>query len=230
MLCPIRQPAKNYNFNSMKKICSLISLSFIFLLASCGGGKISNDANLTPIQNQAVTYVKKHLEKREHLESYQVVEEPMPASILEQPFLNLRNVVFKAGLDYQSCKTRNLEAGMQMAQNKIDAAQAQILATDSLLTQNLGNQNSIIVLAKVKSPKSHDGQPKSLVVVFDPSTMEVKEWLPVTTPTQNTVALVMCAKNNTLSEYAKEQNHDTSMLASKTDNPVLKFVLEAHPL
>lgn len=204
-------------------------LSLVLGLSACGS-KVSNDQNLTPLQNQAVTYVKKHLERRDKLVDYQVVEEPMPASILEQPFFNLRNDVFKAGLDYQSCKTRGLEAGMQMAEEKINTARDQILSTDSLLTRNIGNANSVIVLAKVKSPKSLDGEPSSLIVVFDPSTMEAKEWIPVTAPVQNTVALVICAQNNTLQEYAKEQNHATDVLLDDTSDPVLKFVLESKAL
>lgn len=215
----------------MKKLFKGLALLSFLLLFSCGGGSKDNEAqNLTPLQNQAVTYVRQHLNRGEKLDSYQVVEEPMPASIMEQPFMNLRNVVFKAGLDYQSCKTRNLQAGMEMAEQKIEDAKNQTLATDQLLTQNIGNTNSLIVLAKVKSPKLHDGSLESLVVVFDPSTMEAKEWIPVTTPVQNSVALVVCAKDNTLSEYAKEQNHDTKVLASKVSDPVLKFVLEAKAL
>lgn len=199
----------------------------LFSLAACGGNKESNDQSLTPLQNQAVTYVKKHLERGEKLENYQVVEEVMPPSILEQPFLSLRNTVFKAGLDYQSCKTRGLEAGMQMAEQKLENAREATLSTEEMLSNSLGTAKSVIVLASVKTPKSHDGRPQGLVVVFDPETMNVKEWIPVTTPVQNTVALVVCAKDNTLAEYAKEQNHDTNTLASKVTDPVLKFVLES---
>lgn len=213
-----------------KSIRAILSLSLSIVLFSCGGDKTSNDQNLTPLQQQAVSYVKHHLEKHDKLESYQVLEEPMPASILDQPFLNLRNVVFKAGLDYQSCQTHSLQAGMEKAEATMENARQQVLATDSLLTANIGTGNSLIVLAKVKSPKSHDGELNSLIVVFDPSTMETKEWIPVTKPVQNTVALVVCAKDNTLSEYAKEQNHETKMLASKVTDPVLKFVLEARPM
>lgn len=219
----------------MKKILRHISsflllFAMISLLASCGGNKAVDDQNLTPLQKQAVAYVKSHLDRHEKLAECEVIEEPMPAAILEQPFLNLRNQVFKAGLDYQSCKTRSLEAGMKMAEDKIAEARVQILATDSLLNSNIGFTNSVIVLAKVKTPKSHDGQLNSLIVVFDPQTMEAKEWIPVTTPVQNTVALVTCAKDNTLEEYAKEQNHATDMLASKVTDPVLKFVLDSRPM
>lgn len=214
----------------MKKTIGFLALALIFVMASCGGGKETTDQNLTPIQREAVTYVKKHLERHDKLVDYQVVEEPVPAAIFEQPFLNLRNVVFKAGLDYQSCKTRSLEAGMKMAEEKIEQARTEILATDSMINQNLGGKDYLIVLAKVKSPKSLDGQPGSLIVVFDPSTMEAKEWIPVTGPVQNNVALVMCAEDNLLQEYAKEQNHEAGMLASKTTDPVLKFVLESKAL
>lgn len=206
---------------------SLISLTL--LTVSCGHKETENP-NLTPLQNQAVTIVKKHLERGDKLIESQVVEEPMPAAVIEQPFQNLRNVVFKAGLDYQSCKTRGLEKGMQMAEEKISDARVQILQTDSLLTSNIGEDNSLIVLAKIKTKKSIDGTPRSLIAVFDPSTMEVKEWIPVTTPVQNTVALVIAAKDNILQEYSQEQNKDTKVFVSKTTDPVLKFVLEANPL
>lgn len=214
----------------MKILKTITILSLSAILLSCGGKKEINDENLTPLENQAVTYVKKHLDRGDRLESYQVVEEPMPASILEQPFLNLRNVVFKAGLDYQSCKTRGLEAGMKMAEEKLANARNKILETQKMLEQNIGSANSVIVLATVKSPKSHSGNPESLVAVFDPETMEAREWIPVTTPVQNNVALVVCAQDSTIFEYAREQNHDTKILASKVTDPVLKFVLEAKAL
>ena len=117
-----------------------------------------------------------------------------------------------------------------MAENKITEAREKILETVALLEENRGETNSVIVLAKIKTPRSHDGSFQSLVVVFDPQTMEAKEWIPVTVPVQNSVALVVCAQDNILSEYAKEQTHDTQLLASKVTDPVLKFVLEAKPL
>lgn len=214
--------------NKIFKHCFLGVL--FFAIISCGSNKEVNDENLTPIQKQAVTYVKKHLEKGDKLESYQVVEEPLPPAILEQPFLSLRNDVFKAGLDYQSCKTRSLEAGMEMAEQKIETARQEIISTEALLTKNIGDKNSLIVLAKIKTRKSIDGQPQSLIVVFDPETMKATEWIPVTTPVQNTAALIVCAKENTLSEYAKELNHDTQALAPKVSDPVIKFVLDAKAL
>lgn len=213
----------------MKKILQGITLISLIVISACGRSN-TNDTNLTPLQNQAVTYVRKHLERGDKLEEYKVVEEPMPAAIMEQPFLSIRNTVFKAGLDYQSCKTRGLEAGMQMAENKIENAKQQALATVDFLNQNIGGTESLIVLAKIKTPRSHDGSLQSLIVVFDPETMEAKEWIPVTTPVQNTVALVVCAQENTLAEYAKEQNHEAALLASKVNDPVLKFVLDAKPL
>lgn len=214
----------------MKILKGIALIFFLAVMTACGGGKENSDANLTPLQNQAVTYVKKHLEKGDKLVDYKVVEEPMPVALMEQPFLNLRNTVFKAGLDYQSCKTRGLDKGMEMAEEKITQAREQILATCNMLEQNVGTTNSLIVLAKIKTPKSHSGDLQGLVVVFDPSTMEAKEWIPVTAPVQNTVSLVVCAKDNTLSEYAKEQNHETGMLVSKVSDPVLKFVLECKAL
>lgn len=214
----------------MKILKALSIFSFAIILSSCGGRKEVNDVNLTPIQNQAVTLVKKHLTRGDKLEYYQVVEEPMPASILEQPFLNLRNTVFKAGLDYQSCKTRNLEAGMKAAEDKLVNARTQILETEKFLQDNIGSSNSLIVLSKVKTPKSHDGNLQSIVAVFDPQTMEMREWIPVTVPVQNNVALVVCANDSTIFEYAREQNHETQMLAAKESDPVLKFILEAKAL
>lgn len=215
----------------MKKIINyLLLFTLVFGASSCGGNKESHDSNLTPLENQAVTYVKNHLERGDKLVDAEVVEEPMPPSILEQPFMNLRNVVFKAGIDYQSCQTRNLEAGMKMAEEKIENAKQQIMETRDLLLQNIGNSKSLIVLAKVKAHRSASDDPQSLVVVFDPETMEAKEWIPVTTPVQNTVAMMVCAEDNTLMEYAREMNHETEMLVSKTTDPVLKFVLEAKAL
>lgn len=216
----------------MKNVFRLfLSIAILVASTSCGGKKGDDGSeNLTPLQSQAVAYVRTHLEKGDKLMEAQVVEQPMPAALIEQPFLNLRNTIYKAGLDYKSCQTRGLESAMQMQANKIAEAREQILQTEEVLKQNIGTTNSVIVLAKIKSKKSRSGEPQSLIVVFDSQTMEMKEWIPVTTPVQNTVAMVLCAQDNTLQEYAIEQNHDTSLLASKTDNPVLKFVLDAYPL
>ncbi|MCH5239102.1 MAG: hypothetical protein J1F38_02665 [Muribaculaceae bacterium] len=215
----------------MKKILrSLLYLAITFTVASCGGSKGNEDSSLTPLQNQAVAYVRTHLERGDKLIDYKVVEEPIPAAIMEQPFLNIRNTVYKAGLDYQSCKTRGLQKGMEMAEEKLEEAKTQTLQTVDFLNQNIGSNKSVIVLATVQARKSVDGEPNSLIVVFDPSTMEAKEWIPVTKPVQNTVALVICAEDDTLAEYAKEQNRDTKVLVSKTDNPVLKFVLDARAM
>ena len=215
-------------FLDMKKYFNPLLVLSLFLVLTACGNKENGYENLTPLQSQAVSYVKKHLERGDKLLDCQVVEEPMPVSILEQPFLDLRNEVFKAGMDYQSCQTRGLEAGMKMAQNKIDTARVKILSTEEMLTKNIGSNQSVIVLANVKMKRHHE--PSSLIVVFDPETMEVKEWIPVTVPVQNTVALVVCAKDNTLTEYAREMNHDTSMLTGRVTDPVLKFVLDANPL
>ena len=154
----------------------------------------------------------------------------MPVAILEQPFLNLRNDVFKAGLDYRTCQTRGLTAAMEMQEQKLEEARHQILTTEKVLEENVGMDESVIALAKVKSSKSVSGELQSLIVVFDPQTMEPREWIWVTAPVQNTVALVTCANDNTLAEYAKEQNHDSAILASKVSDPVLKFALEAKAL
>lgn len=217
--------AKNLNYGNL--LCFCMALCFF---ASCGGNRETTDDNLTPEEQQAVKYVKSHIERGDKLMDYKVVSEPMPASLLEQPFKNLRNIVFKAGLDYQSCKTRSLAVGMEKAEQKISEARVQILSLEEELSKQIGNDPSIIVLAQIKSRKSHTGDPQSLVAVFDKSSRQLTEWIPVTTPVQNSVALVINAQDDTLEEYARPQEHDMKALSEKVNNPVLKFVLEAKAL
>ena len=215
----------------MKKYLKYLAfLSLSLIISACSGGNSTEDENLSPSERKAVAYVKSHLERGDKLMESSVVEESLPASLLEQPFLNIRNDVFKAGLDYQSCKTRNLEAGMKMAEGKLENARVATLETEKQVQEIIGTGKYLIVLAKVKSRRSVDGQANSLIVVFDPSTLEPKEWIPVTTPVQKTVAMVICAQDNTLPEYAKSQMQETTSLLSKTNNPVLKFVLEARAM
>ncbi|MCH5232089.1 MAG: hypothetical protein J1E78_00520 [Muribaculaceae bacterium] len=212
----------------MKYILQSLYFGVCVIMAACvNSGPEKTDPNLTEQQRTAVAYVRTHLNRGESMESYSVAELPEPACLIEQPFLNLRNDVNKAGIDWQSCKTRGIESGMVANDKKIEECCQQILDLDKELQNKIGEKNSIIVMARIKTGQSRDGEPRGLVVVFDPKTMEPTDWIVVTTPVQNSVAMVINAKEGTLDEYAKDRNHDFKAMAQKEKNPVLKFVLES---
>lgn len=211
----------------MKKIFSLFALCSLIFITSCGGSDNKEDANLSPNQKQAVAYVRSHLERGVKLADYEVVEEAMPVELLEGEFQSIRNGVFKAGLDYLSCQTRSLDAGMEMAREKISAYQEEIQAKVSELKNKYGNTQMIIVCGKVETKATFEVAPQSLVVVFNPDTMEPECWIPVTVPVQNNAGMVLNGINGTLFDYSINPDHDFKAMADETSDPVVKFVLDS---
>ena len=209
----------------MKHLFKFLSLCTCLVLFSCGGGSDTEDANLSPQERQAVTYVKEHLEKGVKLTDYKVVKENLPVEIQEQPFKQMRDMIFKAGLDYKTNQTRNLQFGMDMAKDIIDTCQRQI--NDILANLDLqATPESIIVYGTVKTKASFEVEPQGLIVAFNPETMEPIDWIPVTAPVQNNVGMIISASTHNLFDYAMNQDHDFKKMAESVSNPVLKFVLE----
>lgn len=211
----------------MKKLFKILSLIVVVSLCSCGGSTSSEDSSLAPEEQQAVSYVKSHLEKGVKFLDYEVVQEEMPVEVLEQQFQQFRNGVFKAGLDYQSCKTRNIEAGMEMNVNKLAIFQEEIQHKVMELRNAMSGKKVIIVFGKVKTKATEEVAPQSLVVAIDPQTMEQIAWIPVTVPVQNNVGMIISAMRGRLFDYALTQNHDFKEMAAGENDPVIKFILES---
>lgn len=211
----------------MKNSFRFMSLCVLLTLFSCGGNNNSEDSALSPQERQAVDYVKSHLERGVRFTDYSVVEEQLPVCLMEQQFQSFRNGVFKAGLDYQTNKTRNLEAGMEMAVTKIAGYQEEIQNAVNELEKTLAGKNALIVYGKVRTKATEEVEPQGLVVALDPETMQQIAWIPVTVPVQNNVGMIINAMNGTLFDYALTQDHDFKALASTQTDPVVKFILES---
>lgn len=214
----------------MKNTLSFSILSLLLLLCSCGGGDGGNYEGLSPEETKAVKYVKSHLERGDKLVDYEITYGTLPAEMLDEPFLKIRNAVYKDGLDIQTNQKRGLTQAVEMSEQRIAAAQEQVKTMVANMQKEIGDKKYLIVMAHVKAAKAVSEEPSSLIAMFDAESGAPEVWQPITAPVQNTVALAVASQNNELKEYALNQNHDFKAMAAKTDNPVLKFILNSRAL
>ena len=213
-----------------KRLLLSLGAFLILFVASCGrGGASIDDPSLTPEEKDDVAYVKRNLEKGERLEEYIVARGAMPVELMADDFKRYRDEVYKAGLDYNSCKTRGIAQGMEKAQNKILTIQAEIVSKCSEWQVSQGTSEYIFVMATVKGPVSKGGKLSKLIAVFNPVTDQHDFTLPLTTPVVNNASMILSALNGELFSYATDGTYDKKLLAGKTTNTVVKFILEADP-
>lgn len=204
----------------MKKLFISLSILMSFVLSSCGGGNVSLDPNMPPHERKAVSSVIGHLEHGESLVDYEVMEGAMPVELMTDEFKRYRDEVNKAGLDYNSCKTRGIDSGMEKAKKKIMDDQEEIQTRISNWKVEQGTSKYIFVLATIKE---RNGSVKKEIAAFNPVTGQHDFTMPLTKPVVNNAALILNAANSTLFEYATDGNHDTKALVPK-DNPILQFI------
>lgn len=188
------------------------------LLAACGP-KPGGDTR----EAKAVSLVKKRLDRGVRLIKSQVASEPMPMELMADEFKQCRDIVFKAQLDYESCKTRGLRAGMDAAVSKIRKCQELIQAEVEKQRQSRDDKERLFVMATIKE---RSGRESSLVVVFDSETLEIERWIPVTTPVRNNAVMITNALSGRLLDVATTESAD---IADKTTSAVVKFILAATP-
>lgn len=155
---------------------------------------------------------------------HQVVSGQFPAEMMADAFKAYRDAVFKAQLDYRACQTRGLKAGMEKAVATIAECQAGIKSKVEELEKVQANAEHLFVLATIeekgRTGKIHSG----LIVVFNPETLDMEQWVPITTPVQNNAVLITNAVNGSLIDNGMEANQD---LASVATNPIVKFILQS---
>lgn len=215
----------------MKKLFFTLSLMIMMVCSSCyRDAKAIDDANLSPQEREAIGYVKKHLDKKERLIEADVARGPLPVELMADDFKKYRDDVYKAGLDYKSCQTRNIAVGMEKAQNKIMTDQAEIVAKCAEWQVEQGTSEYLFVLATIEALGNNTKYIKKEIGVFNPVTLQNDFILPITKPVQNTAAMILSASNGELFQYATDGAYEIKALASKTTNPILQFILEADPI
>lgn len=208
----------------MKKISLFISLFTLLLVSSCGSKMVPGEENLTPDELKAVNHVRNYLSRSESLDSIEIVTEPMPAELMTDEYKGYRDDVYKAGLDYNSCKTRGIEQGMVKANEKILEVQNEIQTKVAQWRTEQGTSKYLFVLATVKT--SNGGYNK-LIAAFNPVTLQNDFMFPLTKPFVNNARMIQNAMNGTLFQYATDTNGTSPSINS--NDPVVNFVLLANP-
>ena len=207
----------------MKKLSFLMTCVVImaFVLASCGGGTVKIDPNLSSEEAQAVVKTEKSLPRGVRIESYEVVKTTLPLALLENEYKNLRDQANKARLDYRTNMTRGLH---QVAQKNIETLQN----IQNTIVEKSANIDSIspeyiFVLAYVKERERRDGKQTAYIAVYDLTNLDQVDLIQVTTPLYNNAVMVTEALDGTLINPSQDN------INLKSNNPVVNFILDSDP-
>ena len=206
----------------MKNLLLILGILIAIGMTSCS-------SNATPDDNtqegKAVKLVKKQLKKNEKLIGYQVVNGQLPIEVMADEFKAYRDAVYKARLDYRACEVRGLKAAMEQNVAKIEKCQELVKEKADELAKEQADDKHVIVLATVEE-KGRAGKFLShLIVAFHPETLKQEMWLPITTPVKNNAIMIVNAQNGTL----LDADEDPENLISKTEDPVVRFILKSTP-
>lgn len=207
----------------MKKFVFVLAFISSIFLAACSNGTSSDNSSDGSDSDKAVNYVKKHLERGEKLVGYEIVTGTLPVAVEPDAFKSIRDAVNKANLDYQTCKVRGLETGMQKALQTLETCQEEIKS--KLKNMDKDESQYEIVLATIHKNGMPEDHNTGLIVAFNPETQKMEKWIIVTTPIQNTAVLLAYAENGDLSQFGITGSPDTNGLANKVSDPVMKFIL-----
>ena len=205
----------------MKNLFLISFLIMAAMLLSCSSGKGDSQ------EDKAVSYVKKRLERNTKMVDYQVVKGQMPLEMMADELKSYRDIVFKARLDYNTCKVRSLQAGMDMALAKIKECQDGIKGIADELAKTQAGGEHIFVLATLEEKSVLGKRQSSLIAGLNPETMEIEKWVPVTTPVKNNAIMVANAMNGSLLDDGMDSNENVDKLADATENPIVRFILKS---
>lgn len=216
----------------MKKLFLALNCILFSLLVSCGGGNNSEntatedkDARLIPEERRALAYVKTHLDNGDTLTDYEVCKGPMPVELMTEVYKGYRDEVNKAGLDYNSCKTRNIPSGMEKAEKKIAEIQNELQTKVSEWQVSQGTSEYVFVLMTLTTKGN---TVKKEIAAFNPATGQHDFTLPLTNSMVNNASMIVAGVNGSLFNYATDPNFDISTIIPK-DNPMLGFIFNANP-
>lgn len=208
----------------MKKIVFLC-LTILGLLAVSCSGTNADGANENTSEGKIVKYVKKGLNRGVKLKEYTIVNSYYPIELSSDDFKKYRDAVFKAGLDYNACKVRGLQAGMESALSTINRVQESIKEiVDEYDSRNDKKEYTFLLGTIVeRNVESY------LIVAFDLENNEMIGWHEVTTPIQNNACMIVNALQGKLLDYALNTSSEPQSLADSVENPVVKFILTSRP-
>lgn len=202
------------------KTLNLILICLI--VAACSPNANSNDYGENAWM---MTQLTKSLNRKAKIKECKVLTAPLPIAVLNpDAFKSHRDAVYKASLDYNSCKVRGIQMGMDKALATIAECQTQIEKRASELQAAAALKDYIIALATVEENNSLS----AIIAAFDPETKEMVEWEILTTPIQNTAALIINAAHGSLEQYGLEREHDLDSLANTVSDSIVKFILTSH--
>lgn len=201
----------------------LVSVSLLFSCGSAG----SSDSNLSAEENEAVAYVKKHLNKGEKLISYEIAKSEMPTALLSEELKSYRDAAYKAALDYQSCKTRGIEQGMEKAKQSLISCQEDICNVNTQFTQSeAGKKEYLFVLGKVDN---RNGSKSKIIAAFDTENKTNELWLPLTKPVYNNALMVSACLSGKLIEISLNPQDNPVGIIGKISNPIVNFIIDSEP-
>ena len=208
----------------MKKLLFCLVVLLAASMTSCSSNSAPND---NTAEGKAVKFVKKQLKKNGKLLDYQIVNGQLPVEIMADEFKAYRDAVFKARLDYRACQVRGLKAAMEQNIAKIQSCQELVKDKVAVLSKAQADSEYVIMLATVEEKGRAGKFQCHLIAAFNPETLELEKWLPITTPVKNNAIMIVNALNNSLLEA--DDNQDMDSLAAKTTDPVVQFILKSTP-
>lgn len=206
----------------------LIIISLCCLIISSCSSNPGIPINENTAEGKALKTVKKQLKRHGVLVSYEIINGQLPIELNSDNFKKYRDAVYKASLDYRSCKVRNLKAGMEKAINTIETCQVEVKDKVEAMVQTNDKTDYLIVLATAKEKGNLHGN-SSYIAVFNPETMNMEKWITITTPIQNNAILISNAMSDHLMQYGMEMNQNLDSLANTVNNPIVKFILKSNP-
>lgn len=210
----------------MKNLFLTSILMIALVLSSCTSGSAPKGNSQ---EEKAVSSVKMRLESNAKLVDYQVVKGQIPIEMMADELKPFRDIVFKARLDYGTCKVRGLEAGMEQALAKIKECQEGIKGIAEEFAKAQTRSEHIFVLATIEEKSAVGKKQSSLIAVLNPRTKEIEKWEPITTPIKNNAVMVVKAMRGTLLDDGADSNQNISSLADAETNPIVKFILKSTP-
>lgn len=204
-------------------------LPLLMLLISCGRASNSEEADtvktLSPREKEMVNIVSVQLPRGEKLEDFRIVECKIPIELYAKKFKTERDSLLKAGLDFNSSKTRGLTEGEEKAKIIIDNIQKNII--ERVKKYDAAASGECLFLLGTVSQMKSMGSRYLLIAGYNPNTMQRKFWEQVTLALQNNAQMIVNALEGNLFDYAIETIHEPEDLADDVSNPVVKFILEA---
>lgn len=205
----------------MKKAFFAVVSGIMMFFASCGGGSVKIDPNLSAEEARAVVATEKSLPRTCVIESYEVVKSKLPLALMDTEYKSLRDQANKARIDYRTNMTRGLQ---QVAEKNIETLRnIQNTIVEKSSDLEASSPEYIFVLANVKERERRDGKLTGYIAIYEPANLEQLDLIQVTSPLYNNAVMVTEALAGTLTDPQPDNEN------LQSTNPVVNFVLHSSP-